>query len=502
MQRIAFLVLLGLWFGGSNAAEGDPANWRRAALEQALKSLDAVTDPYRLSIGLTRAARAQLLIEDADGAEASLRRALDTTRRIPEAEFKGWALNEIVLAQIAAADLIGARQTAEQIAAVRPQSTALVAIVDIELRSGKLAAAQATAARIREAEAAGEAGRQIVVYQINSGALAAARETARHIDDRFYAALALGDIAVAEVRGGSVERANVTAARADKSQRSVVEGRIAIVHAQSGDVRGAVETLARIADLRHRSLVQAQIAALRAAAGDKAVAHEMFLTALASLDKVRDREHRMAVTLAQIARLQAGAGYRDDALATLRRAIGAVAALAGDQQRDDALDAIVRGQMRLDDTPAALATALQIKNRISRALLVRDVVAQQVRAGTAIETVRRAMPVQDSLAETAALFGILGTQMVAPGRTGAADSIALARGAVRSIEDVQLKPAAFASLAAARVTLQDAAGGWELFQEALQSAAAIEPQDRRAAAYIRIVNALNDRLMFLGQPPP
>lgn len=42
-------------------------------------------------------------------------------------EFRGWVLQDIVLAQIAAEDLIGAKQTAESISAARPQSSAFAA---------------------------------------------------------------------------------------------------------------------------------------------------------------------------------------------------------------------------------------------------------------------------------------------------------------------------------------------------------------------------------------
>jgi tetratricopeptide (TPR) repeat protein len=483
----------------SDAAD-NPATWRRIAMDQALKTIDGISDPYRLALSLTGAAHAQLLIDDPNGAEASLRRALDVAARIPEPEFKGWALHDIVTTQIAADDLIGARQTADQIAAERPRGSALAAIADIQLRSGKLANAQATAARIRDDGVAGSVLRQIVVSQLNAGALAAARETARNIDDHFYAALALGDIAVAEVLAGNIERANAAAVRAHRSQRAQVEGRIAIARAQKGDMRGALETLTRIDDVFYRAIVQGQIAGLRAAAGDTAEANGMFMAALNSLDGVRDRGHRMAITLSQLALLQAASGNRETALDTLQRAIAATAGLTTDEQRDNALDVIARGQMRLGDNQSAFATALQVKNRISRALLVRDVVAQQVRAGTPIAAVRSAVPAEDSLTETAALFGILGTQLVSPDRSSAADTIVKARRAVRSIDDVQLKPAAFASLAAARVTLGDAEGGWEIFQEALTASTAIERPEQRAAAYVRIVNALNDRLMFLGQP--
>jgi hypothetical protein len=478
----------------------DPAAWRRIAMDHALKSLDAVTDPYRLSQGLTGAARAQRLIGDENGAEASLRRAMQIAGRIPAPEFKGWALHDIVQAQIAADDLIGARQTAELITADRPQSSALATLAEIDLRSGRLASAQALAARIRDEQSAGEIGRQIVVYQIKAGALPAARETVKQIDDRFYEGLALGDIAVAEVRAGNDEHALATALKAHKSQRAQAAGRVAIARAQRRDFAGAEVALAKIDDVMYRALVQGQIADLRADADDATGAHELFESALGLLAKAPDGNPRKPVTLSQLARLQAGYGDRTGALDTLRGATSAAATLTSAAQKDDALDTIARGQMRLDDTSSALATALYVNNPITRALLIRDVVARKVQDGMTLDAVRSAIPKEDPLTETAALFGVLGAQLYTPGRPGAADTIAPTRDAVRAIDDVQLKPAAFAALAAAKVTVGDAAGGAEIFQEALAASLAIEQPDKRAAAYVRIVNALNDRLMFLGQP--
>jgi hypothetical protein len=506
MRRALSLTLaLGLYglacnVGTAAGGAGDPAAWRRVAMEHALKTIDKIDDPYRLSQALTNVSRAQRLIGDDSGAEASLRRSLQVAGSIAAPEFKGWALHDIVVAQIAADDSIGARQTTELITAERPQSAALAAIAEVDLRSGKINAAQAAAARMRDKRAAGELLRLIVVSQVDRGDLAAARATARQIDDRFFAGLALGDIAVAEVRAGDSTRAVITASKAHKSQRSQAEGRVAVARAQKGDVSGAVETLARIDDVMYRALVQGQIAALRADAGDEVASHEMFESALASLSGTRDRGNSLPVTLSQLARLQANYGDRAGALDTSRRAMAAAAAVKSEEQKDEAFDMIARGQMRLGATPAALATALSVKNPITRALLVRDVVAQQVRAGTPIDTLRSALPANDALAETAAWFGVLGAQLYAPGLGGAAETTALARDAVRKIDDVQLKPAAFAALAAARVTVGDAQSGEEMFEEALAASLAIERPDQRAAAYVRIVNAVNDRLMFLGQP--
>ena len=476
----------------------DPAGWRGEAMAEALQAIDAVADPYQLAQVLTEAARAQLLMEDADGAEASLRRALDIADRIAAPEFKGWALRDIVVAQLAADDLIGARQTVELITSDRPQGAALAAIADVQLRGGNLDKAQATAGRIRDKAAAGAVLYQVTALQLARGELSAARATVRRIDDRFYEAVALGEIAFAEITAGNLKRAETAAAQAQRKDRGQVWARIAVASIQRGDRRTALDALAEIDDVFERTIVQGQLAAL-SAAKDKAGSAELQQQAFQSLATARERD-RVAVTLAQLARLQAVAGDREGARGTLQRALAATAEIKAQQQRDAALELIARNQVRLGDYGAALDLTPQIANRISQALLVRDIAAGQLQAGATLAEIDELTPTDEPLVETAVWFGVLGTQLEMRSHHDAAASIGRAAEAVRAIEDEQLKPAAFASLAAARVTLGDVEGGRQLFQEGLAAGADMVRPAQRASAYIHMVSALNDRLMFLGQP--
>lgn len=481
-------------------AASDPSAWRQIALDRALNSAAAVTDPYRRAELLASIARAQVLIDDTHAADGTVRAALTAADQIAERAFQDWVLQEIVLAQIATDDMIGARQTADRISTERPQGAALAAIAAIQLRGGYLADAQATALRIRNASAAGEALRQIVVVQIAMGATTSARETVRRIDDGFYQALASGDLAVVDIHNGDIDQANAMAAHARRAHRSQVYGRIALARVDTGDVRGAMMTLKKIDDELYRALVQGRIAAQRAAAGDSAEARQLFSSALTLMDSVRDRRHRKALSLSQLARIQAVSGDAAGARECLQRAIAASGAMTNDQQRDDALDVIARSQARIGDSDAALATAARIRDRVAQALLVRDVVALQTGTGTASQVIRNSAVMQDPLTETAALFGVIGVQLLKSGRAGADATIEAAHAAVRSIDAPPMKPPALAALAAARVTIGDAKGGWSIFQESLTAADALERQDQRATAYVRIFNALDDRLIFLGQP--
>lgn len=489
----------GVQSGGIPEA-ADPPAWRHIALDRALSNAASVADPYRRAGALASIARAQVLVDDTHAADGTIRAALTAAQQIAERAFQDWVLQEIVLAQIATDDMIGARQTADRISTERPQGAALAAIAEIQLRGGYLADAQATALRIRNAGAAGEAWRQIVVFQIAMGATTSARETVRRIDDDFYRALAAGDLAVIDVHNGDIDRANAMAARVRRAHRSQVYGRIALARVDTGDVRGAVLTLAKIDDELYRALVQGRIAAQRTAAGDNAEAQQLFASALKLMDGVRDSSHRKALSLSQLARIQAVSGDIPGAQECLRRAITASGAMTNGQQRDDALDVIARSQARIGDSDAALATAMQIKDRVAQALLIRDVIALQTGTGNANAALRNSAVVHDPLTETAALFGIIGVQLLKSGPTGAGETIEAARNAVHSIDVLPMRPAALAALAAARVTIGDVAGGWSIFQESLAAADALERRDQRAAAYVRIVSALDDRLIFLGQP--
>lgn len=477
----------------------DPSQWRRIALDRALIAAGEVDDPYRRAEAFAGIARAQVLVEDTSAADRTIHQALAAAQQVAEPDFRGWVLHEVVLAQIAADDMLGARETAARIEAPRPQGAALAVVADIQLRSGDLAAAQATAGKIREAGAKGEVLRQIVATQSARGDLAAARESLRAIDDPFYLTGATGDIAVAEVRRGNVTQAKALAARVRRSGRSDVYGRIALAQVERSDVSGATETLQKIDDELHRAVIQGRIAVSRAMNGDTANAQQLFASAFATVEGVKIKSQRQVMALAQLARLQAAVGESAAAKQTLKRARVMASRLDAGMQREDALDYIARGQARMGDTPEALETALEMNDRVACALLVRDVVTSQSDVTSATASVSAAN-FADPLIETAAQFGVLGVQLLKSGQLVSAGTIDAAREAVRRIDDMQLKPAAFSALAAARVKTGDAQASQAIFDESIAAAESIVRNDQRAAAYVRVVNALNDRLIFLGKP--
>ena len=175
----------------------DPAQWRSIALERARRAAAEVQEPYRQAEVLASIARAQAAVEGPAAAEKLIRQALAVAARIQADEFRGWALHEIVLAQIAADDLSGAKQTAESINAARPQGPAYAAIANVHVKLGNLPAAQTIALRIGDPVARGDVLRQIVNAHCLKGDIEAARAMLPGIEDKQYSAMALGDVAVA-----------------------------------------------------------------------------------------------------------------------------------------------------------------------------------------------------------------------------------------------------------------------------------------------------------------
>jgi len=494
------LVAASIAFAALSHAEpvDDPLQWRAVALARALAAADSVTDPYRRAEALASNARVQSLIGES-ATDRTIHQALAAVEQIREPAFRDWVLNDVVLAQIAAEDLAGARQTANRIEAKRQQGAAFVQIATVELRSGNIAAAQQIAAAIREREAKSEILRRLVAISAASGNLANARDLLRDIDDPFYQALAAGDIAVAEVRLGHDDRADAMPGRVRRADRAQVYGRIALARADKGDLSGAAATLQKIDDELHRAAMQGRLAATRAVAGDGEGAKRLFETAIASVETFPNEPERRALTLAQVGRLQALSGDRTAAVQTLARALREAEKLEKGDQREDTLDHVARGLARAGDSAAALQTALRMNDRVARALLVRDVVTMQTNADSS-SAAASAAEFDDPLIEAAAQFGVLGMQMLRATTPLSQETIDAARSAVRKIDEKQPKPAAFAALAAARVKTGGVDQGTSIFKEALEAADAISRSDQRAAAYVDMMAALNDRLMFLGKP--
>ena len=504
---VAAAVLAVGWFVVTNLraeelpalADSDPSQWQHIALARANEAASAVDDPYRLAEVLAAIARAQIDVDGTSAGDRAIHQALAAAARIDTAEFRGWVLHDIALAQIAADDLIGAKQTADAIVAVRPQSSVLGTIATIHSRAGDVAAAQALVQRIRDKVARSEAIRQIVVKLSADGDIAAASQLLPTIDDDYYSAVAHGDVAVALVKKGDTAGANAIASKARRASRNEVNARIALARAQAGDIVGARQSLQKIDAAPARAMAQGRIALQRVDAADLSTARGLLTNALSELQQSKARPQEKLLPSAQLARWLLLAGDRDVARETLRRVREEANQLPAGRERDDLLEYIGRSQARSGDTADAIDAAKNMSDRVARALLVRDAVSLQPDVTKAVAT-EWTVGFDDPLIGAAAQFGLLSLQSLRTGHPLSLATIDAARKAVQRIDDRELQPAAFAALAAARVRAGDIAGSRSIYEEALSSAAALPRAEQRAAAYVRIVNALDERLMFLGRP--
>jgi hypothetical protein len=479
-------------------AISDPAQWRSIALARAQSAAAKVEDPYRQAEVLASIARAQATVEGPAAAEKLIRQSLAVAAQIKADEFRGWALNEIVLAQIAADDLTGAKQTAESINAVRPQARAYAAIANVHVRLGNLPAAKALALRIADPVARGDLLRQIVSSHCLNGDIAAARALLPEIEDPLYSAMAFGDVAAARLEHGDLAAALDIAARARKGSRNEVYGRIALAQAEMNDFAGALKTLQLVNEPVARALVQGRVALQRVERNDAAGARQLLAAAMAVIQQARDKPQMKLAPEAQLARWQVVAGDIDVARETLRALRSEAEQLPAGPNRDELLDYIGRSQARAGDEREAIEAAKNISDRVMRALLVRDVVSLDSRATTASASAL-ATEFSDPLVEAAAQFGVISMQTFRGGRSPSLETIDAAHAAVGKINDRELLPAAYAALAAVRARAGDVPGSRGIFQEALASAEALSRNDQVATACVHIVEALDERLVFLGR---
>jgi tetratricopeptide (TPR) repeat protein len=335
--------------------------------------------------------------------------------------------------------------------------------------------------------------RAIANQQAADNDFTAAMVTVRSIQQPRVNALAIGDVAAAIARNGSFEEARSLVAQIRDSEtrsRALVE--VAVAQAGVGDVKAAQGTAAQVDDKLDRAEALARVAALRASAAP-AEAREMFSESLAVVAGGRASANRRADTLVEIARAQLLAGELAGAVATLKRAFGELRNVKGDAERLNLLSRIAPLQARAGDYAGAFSTAMRADDASLRPLLVRDVAMSQAERGDVAGAVAIARGLDDRPAAAAALFGILRVQSQAHDALGLKETIGVTLQAVRVIGSAELRAGALGSLVAVHAQEGDFAGAQAVFAEAMNTAAAVDGGQQRAAVYARIADSLAER---------
>jgi tetratricopeptide (TPR) repeat protein len=487
------LILVALPAAAIAQGGGAPTEWARDALAHALAAGDDITDPFHRVQALAEIAEAHAAAGDAPAAREHLERARSFVPNIDGDALRAWARHDVGLAYVKADDLSAAEALAESIPDTRLHDIVLGAVVDARRGARDVPGAQATARRMKDLARQGQSLRTIAILQASEGDLSGALSTARSIQHSGANALALGDVAAAMARDGNFEEARLLVARIrDSVSRSRALVEMVAAQASAGNVKGAVATAAEIDDKLQRAEALARIASTRAAVAPTE-AREMFDQALALVSGTRASVYRKCDTLVEIARGQLVAGNPTASTATLKRVVGELGKVKGDTERLNLLSRIAPLQARAGDYTAAFATALRAEDASLRPLLVRDIAVSQAEKGDVAGAVAAARTLDDRPAAAAALFGILRVQSQVQDVSGLNETLGVTLQAVREIGNAELRAGALGSLAAAHAQEGNLELARTVFTEAMNTAAAVDGGQQRAAVYARIADSLADR---------
>ncbi len=470
-------------------------SWVHDALSRALEASADIGDSFHRAQALAEISEAQAAAGDLVAARAALAQAVAVTRNISKDEeaLRSWALQDIGLAYVKADDLAAAEATAETIRDLRLHDNVLVAVVDARRGARDVAGAQATARRIKDAVRQGQSLRTIAILQASENDFTSALTTARSIQQSTVHSLALGDIAAAMAREGNFDEARSLVVRIRDGQsraRAFVE--LAAAQAGNGDTKGALATVEQIEDKLARADALARVASVRASSSP-AASREMFAQAFALATSARGGASRKCDTLLDIALSQLAGGDVSGSAATLKRAFNELRTIKDDREQLTFLSRLAPLQARAGDFEGAFATAMRAEDRSLRPLLVRDIAASQAERGDVAGAVARARSLDDRPAAAAALFGVLRVQSQTRDNAGMLETIGVTLQAVRFIGNAELRAGALGSLAATQALQGNIEQAQALFTEAMNTAAALDGSQQRAAGYARIADSLADR---------
>ncbi|HKE44292.1 MAG TPA: hypothetical protein VKB41_07105 [Steroidobacteraceae bacterium] len=471
----------------------DPASWVRYAMTQSSTAVEDIDDPYFKVEALVRLAALSASFDDLPGARASLKSARDIAAQVSGAPSHDLALRDVGLQWTRLGDADAALDAARAIESTELRAPVLDAVIAALIASGQFDAARTTARQLPSADAE-QVLRHIAQAQARRDQLTEARATVAAIEDDSTRTIAAADVAAALSDVGnadSIEKAlGMARGIRGKYERDAAFVYIALIQSQSGDAAGAVKTLERVKDPASSALGYARLAAMRAP-GDPANAAVLLQRAL---DAARRSRATRAQTLAlcEIAVAQISSGHKDAARVSLQQALQAESAIRERNGGGLGLEAIARLQARAGDIAGASATAAQVADDATRALLVHDIAAAQAESGDVKGARATAESLADARLQVPAWFGIIGVQTASGDRAGARDSLQAVQERARALEDPEFRSQSLAAVAAAQVKLDDVLAGWSTFQEAIAAAELLKQGAVRSAAYANVAEPFHD----------
>jgi len=283
--------------------------------------------------------------------------AMQTVRRIRDPRLIMVALRDIAEAEAASGRANEARAAADIIPDHDKQADALAAIADIQVQRKEFDHAQATVARLLEmVEELEPAVRRVALRSRAAVILAWSGDqdgAKRHMD-----------AAETEARGDLATQAQATALRY-----------VASALADMARPSDAMSVLAGRSSISERTSALVSTAEAQVRAGDAAAA-------LATADSIETVRFKAAV-LGRIAQVQAQAGDRDGAEATIKLALAAIDDISSAFARSYAISRVALAMVSAGDGPAAFAkatdTAKQIEDGRLRAQTLWSIAAERRR---------------------------------------------------------------------------------------------------------------------------
>ena len=262
-----------------------------------------------------------------------------------------------------------------------------------EARLGRIASALDASEHIGDAFRRNVALSVISSLQLDAGDVPGALHAAERIDDAPLRATALGDVAGARMAAGDVIGALETIEPIDDGeQRNSALRQVAFAQAEAGDLDGALQTADGIGSARYSSLTLGQLAPAQARAGD-------IQGALAAARRMTDTGAR-DVVLAELIEILVRADRFTDAL-------GAAGEMDSNRRR---ATFTARVQVRMADLAAALQTALSVRDRMGRSMVLSGIAGEQANAGDISGALSTVANVDESLFREIALDAIADAQ--------------------------------------------------------------------------------------------